>query len=89
MNREVLEDLQVPVNVRGRDPGDTPPAAKPGVQVGERAKDDVGGGEVLGRPQVKGHQKEPLSALGRKAVLRVRIDLPQPLQGTSGPVDDR
>ena len=56
-----------------------PPATEAVVQVGERAKDNAGGAEVFGRPQVEEHQKEPLGALGRKAILEVRIDLPEPL----------
>ena len=40
------------------------------------------------RSQVEEHQKQPIRALGRKTVLRMRMDRPEALQGAVWAVDD-
>lgn len=64
-----------------------PAAAQPVVQVGERVKDDMGGAEARGCPQVEEDQKQPLRALGRKPVLRMRMDRPALPQGAAWAVN--
>ncbi len=87
VNPEVGEDLQVAVNAPRAILGTMPPAAQPVVQVGERGKGDVGGAKAGVRPQIEEHEKQPLGALGRKPVLRVRMDRPGPRQAAVWPVD--
>lgn len=86
VNREVGEDLQVPVHAPRAFLRTMPPAAQPVVQMGEGGKDDMGGAEARVRPQVEEHQ--PLGALGWKPVLRMGMDRPGPLQGAVWAVND-
>ena len=88
VNREVGEDLQVAVNAPRAVLRTMPPAAQPVVQMGERGKGDMGGAKARVRPQVEEHQEQPLRALGRKPVLRMRMNRPAPLQGAVWAVND-